>query len=162
MGNVILRCYDIKQSHDHCRTDWTLPRRAWIIPLVYRSTKSHKGPPMKQHAHLPLFSWWHVGQIRLLVGVTGPDQSGTTIVIRALQRHHLTCLDIHLCQGTHACKWVSQILVHFSVSNYNMHWFLGSQNQMTKISLLSLLHCITQKCGWLKPVPLKCRHCACC
>ena len=90
--------------------------------MVYRSIQDHKTPLMNQNAHLPLVHCYHVvGQIRVLGGVPGPDKLGVTTirpsVTRALQRHHLSCLDIFLCgsQGTHTCKYMAHILVHFTV-----------------------------------------------
>lgn len=114
---------------------WTLPLRAWVIPpMVLRSTENHKVSPMKQHAHLPLLSCWHIGQIPPLGGVTGPDQFGITLIITSstgtIQRHHLTSLDRYLSgsPGTHTCEEMSHIVVHFSEQNINWLAVYGAVN----------------------------------
>lgn len=94
-----------------------LPLRARVIPLmVSRSIENHKAPPMHHQPHLPLLSWGRVGQVPLLGGVTDPDHFGVrmtgTTVLRAVQRHHLTCFHTYLLEvaGTHACKRAEQIV----------------------------------------------------
>lgn len=96
---------------------WTLPHRAWIIPLmVKRGTENQQAFFMNQHTHLPLLCWWHVdGQICPPGGVIGPLQCSTVLVIcsytRAAQHHHIPCLDMYLHLRAHTCKWASQMPV---------------------------------------------------